>query len=52
MPVYLRTDRGDLHLTPSSGNEVLDTQLTATPQEANRAIMMIVSRDAFDIEDT
>jgi hypothetical protein len=53
MPVHIRTDRGDLRLTLTSGGEVLDTQLAATPQEANRiAIMMIASRDAFDVGDT
>ena len=53
MPGYLRTDRGDLRLILSNGGEVLDSQLAATPQEANRiAIMMIASRDAFDIGDT
>jgi hypothetical protein len=51
MPVFIRTDRGDL-LTLSSRGEVLDTQLVATPQEANRvAIMMLASRDVFDIGD-
>jgi hypothetical protein len=49
MPVYLRTDRGDLRLTLSNGGEVLDSQPAATSQEANQvAIMMIASRDAFD----
>jgi hypothetical protein len=44
MPVFIRTDRGDL-LTLSNRGEVLDTQLAATPQEANRvAIMMLASR--------
>jgi hypothetical protein len=53
MPGYLRTDRGDLQLTLSNGDEVIDSQLAATPQEANRiAIMMIASRDAFDAGDT
>jgi hypothetical protein len=53
MPLHLRTDRGDLRLTLSNGNDVLDTQLAATPQEANQAaIMMIASRDAFDVGDT
>lgn len=53
MPVFLRTDRGDLRLTLSNGEEVHDSQLAATPQEANRvAIMMIASRDAFDAGDT
>jgi hypothetical protein len=40
MPVELRTDRGDLRL------------MAGTLQEATRvAIMMIVSRDAFDVGD-
>ena len=53
MPVYLRTDRGDLRLTLTNGDDVLDSQVAATPQEANRiAIMMIASRDAFDAGDT
>jgi hypothetical protein len=53
MPVYLRIDRGDLRLTLSNSDEVLDSQLAATPQEANRvAIMMIASRDALDAGDT
>jgi hypothetical protein len=53
MPVYLRTNRGDLLLTLSNRGRILDTQLAATPQEANRvAIMMIASRDAFDVGDT
>ena len=53
MPLLLRTDRGDLRLILSNGGEVLDSQLAATPQEANRvAIMIIASRDAFDIGDT
>jgi hypothetical protein len=51
MPVFIRTDRGDL-LTLSNRGEVLDTQLAATPQEANRvAIMMLASRDVSDIGD-
>ena len=53
MPLHLRTDRGDLRLTLSNGDDVLDSQTAATPQEANRvAIMMIASRDAFDAGDT
>jgi hypothetical protein len=54
MPVHIRTDRGDLRLTLLNGDdEVVDTQMAATPQEANRiAIMMIASRDAFDVGDT
>ena len=53
MPVHIRTGLGDLRLTLSSEGEVLDTQIAATPQEANRiAIMMIASRDAFDAGDT
>jgi hypothetical protein len=52
MPVFVRTDRGDLRLTLSNRGAVLDTQLAATPQEANRvAIMMLASRDVFDIGD-
>ena len=53
MPVHIRTDRGDLRLTLSNDGEVLDSQLAATPQEANRiGIMMLASRDAFDGGDT
>jgi hypothetical protein len=54
MAVHIRsiTD-GDLKLTLSNGDTVLDSQVAATPQEANRiAIMMIASRDAFDAGDT
>jgi hypothetical protein len=52
MPVFVRTDRGDLRLTLSNRGAVLDTQLAATPQEANRvAIMMLASRHVFDIGD-
>ncbi len=53
MPVHIRSPHGDLRLTLSNGDEVLDSQAAATPQEANRvAIMMIASRDAFDAGDT
>ncbi len=53
MPVHIRTNLGDLRLTLSNGDDVLDVQVAATPQEANRvAIMMIASRDAFDAGDT
>jgi hypothetical protein len=53
MPVFIRTDRGDLRLTLSNREQILDTQLAATPQEANRiAIMMLASRDSFDAGDT
>ena len=53
MPVYARTDRGDLRLTLSNGGEVLDVQLAATPQEANRVgIMMLASRDTLNHGDT
>jgi hypothetical protein len=53
MPVHIRTGIGDLRLTLSNGDEVLDSQTAATPQEANRvAIMMIASRDAFEVGDT
>jgi hypothetical protein len=47
------TAHGDLRLTLTSGGEIVDNQLAASPQEANRiAIMMIASRDAFDAGDT
>jgi hypothetical protein len=50
---HIRTGIGDLRLTLSNGDEVLDTQAATTPQEANRvAIMMIASRDAFEVGDT
>jgi hypothetical protein len=53
MPVHIRTGVGDLRLTLTSDGRVIDSQLAATPQEANRiAIMMIASRDAFDAGDT
>ncbi len=53
MPVFIRAGIGDLRLTLSNGDEVFDIQVAATPQEANRvAIMMIASRDAFDVGDT
>jgi hypothetical protein len=53
MPVHIRAGVGDLRLTLSNGDDVLDSQVAATPQEANRvAIMMIASRDAFDAGDT
>jgi len=53
MPVHIRTGVGDLRLTLTSDGRVIDSQLAATPQEANRiAIMMIASRDAFVVGDT
>jgi hypothetical protein len=53
MPVHIRSGVGDLRLTLSNGDEVLDSQVAATPQEANRVgIMMLASRDAFDAGDT
>jgi hypothetical protein len=53
MPVHIRSGVGDLRLILSNGDEMLDSQVAATPQEANRiAIMMIASRDAFDAGDT
>jgi hypothetical protein len=53
MPVHIRSGHGDLRLTLTNDGEVLDTQLAATPQEANRiGIMMLASRDAFDAGDT
>jgi hypothetical protein len=51
-PVFIRTDHGNLCLILSNRNAVLDAQLAATPEEANRvAIMMLASRDVFDIGD-
>ena len=53
MPVHITTIRGDLRLTLTSNGELIDTQLAATPWEANRVgIMMLASRDAFDAGDT
>ena len=53
MPVHIRINLGDLRLTLSNGDDVLDVQVAATPQEANRiGIMMLASRDAFDAGDT
>jgi len=53
MPAHVRSPHGDLRLTLSNRDDVLDSQVGATPQEANRvAIMMIASRDAFDVGDT
>jgi hypothetical protein len=54
MPVHIRsTAHGDLRLTLSNAGEVLDTQVAATPQEANRiGIMMLASRDELNAGDT
>ena len=54
MPAHIRSvTHGDLRLTFTSGGEIVDNQVAATPQEANRvAIMMIASRDAFDAGDS
>jgi hypothetical protein len=54
MPVHIRsTTYGNLRLTLSNNGEVLDTQLAATPQEANRiGIMMLASRDELNAGDT
>jgi hypothetical protein len=53
MPVFIRTDLGNLRLILTSAGRVVDTQTAATPEEANRvAIMMLVSRDVFDVGDT
>jgi hypothetical protein len=54
MPVYTRTDRdGDLRVVLFNGDDILDDQLAATPQEANRvAIMMLSSRVALNQGDT
>jgi hypothetical protein len=51
MAVHIRAGIGDLRLTLT--NDVLDVQVAATPQEANRiGIMMLASRDAFEAGDT
>ena len=53
MPVHIRSPHGDLRLTLSNGDDVLDSQMAATPQEANRiGIMMLASRDALNHGDT
>jgi hypothetical protein len=53
MPVFIRTDRGELRLTLSNGTEVLDAQTAATPAEAARiGIMMLASRDELNHGDT
>jgi hypothetical protein len=54
MPVHIRsTTYGNLRLTLSNNGDVLDTQLAATPQEANRiGIMMLASRDELNAGDT
>jgi hypothetical protein len=53
MPAHIQTTHGDLRLTLSNDGEVIDTQLAATPQEANRVgIMMLASRDVFNHGDT
>jgi hypothetical protein len=53
MPVFSRTDRGELRLTLSNGTEVLDGQTAATPAEAARiGIMMLASRDELNHGDT
>jgi hypothetical protein len=55
MPAHIRSAaHGDLRLTlTNNGEEVLDTQLAATPREANRVgIMMLASRDELHAGDT
>jgi hypothetical protein len=53
MPANVRNDRGDLRLTLTNGGELIDAQLAATPQEASRiAIIMLSSRDALNHGDT
>jgi hypothetical protein len=50
---YLQTDRSDLRLTLSNGDDVLDTQTAATPAEAARvAVMMIARFDELNDGDT
>ncbi len=53
MPIHIRAGVGDLRLTLSNGDEVLDSQVAATGAEAARvAIMMIASRDELTDDDT
>jgi hypothetical protein len=53
MPVHIRSGLGDLRLTLSNADEVIDSQVAATPQEANRiGIMMLASRDVLEAGDT
>jgi hypothetical protein len=54
MPAYTRVGRdGDLRLTLSNGDEIIDVQHAATPQEASRvALMMLASRDVLNHGDT
>jgi hypothetical protein len=53
MPDHLHPDRGGLRITLFNGDEVLDVQPAATPQEASRvAIMVLSSRDSLDHGDT
>ena len=53
MPVFVRTNGGELRLTLSNGTEVLDAQTAATPAEAARiGIMMLASRDELNHGDT
>jgi hypothetical protein len=54
MPAYTRTGRStDLRLILFNSGDILDVQLAATPQEASRvAIMMLSSRDALNHGDT
>ncbi len=53
MPVHIQSGHGDLRLTLSNNSEVLDTQIAATPREANRVgIMMLASRDELHVGDT
>jgi hypothetical protein len=53
MSVHIRSGHGDLRLTLSNGDDVLDSQVAATHREANRiGIMMLASRDALNHGDT
>ena len=53
MSIHIRSSHGDLRLTLSNGDNVLDSQVASSPQEANRiGIMMLASRDALDHGDT
>jgi hypothetical protein len=53
MPIHIRAGIGDLRLPLFNKDDVLDSQVAATPQEANRiGIMMLASRDALNHGDT
>jgi len=53
MPVHIRSGVGDLRLTLSNGDDVSTARWQRAPKRRTGiAIMMIASRDAFDVGDT